>query len=114
MTDTKPTKAMDLPRYHVWLADDDGEHRYVGEVTIRNVDQLTAETQAKAVNVNMRTQPFHLTNLWLWAACVRLEETDLRFRPFTERLEWTKVGEDGEGEVPEVDPTTTDPGVSTG
>jgi hypothetical protein len=115
-TDTPPpAKALDLPRYHVWLAEEDQDHRYVGVVTVRNVDQLTAEKQAKPLRIDVQTEGFHLTNLWIWAACIRLEETTLKFKPFTEALEWSKVKDDEDQEAEEgVDPTTTGQGVSTG
>ena len=111
MTTTEPP-APDLqrPAYHVWLTPDDGDldedPPYVGVVTIRNVDQLTAETQAKALKVSIRDN-FHLTNLWIWAACVRTEVTKARFHEFTKRLEYRptdKTAKQSEG-APEPDPT---------
>lgn len=112
MTDTAPP-APDLqrPAYHVWLTPEDADDLeadppYVGVVTIRNVDQLTAETQAKALKVSNKDN-FHLTNLWIWAACVRTEITKARFHEFTKRLEYRptdKTTRAFKGE-PEPDPT---------
>lgn len=101
------------PRYNVWLApadDLDAPPEYVGEVEVRNVDQLTAETQAKALGIN-RDQLFHLTNLWIWAAMVRTGQTADKFHPFTRRVEYVPV--DDKGAEPAEDPTNGAPGPST-
>jgi hypothetical protein len=107
MTDTTaPPPTLSRPQYHVWMTPDltpdlDADPPYVGVVTIRNVDQLTAETQAKALNIKL-TDNFHLTNLWIWAAMVREEQTTARFHDFIKRMEYRPVDKD---QPAEPDPT---------
>lgn len=115
MTDTSPPR-LERPSYHVWLtpADDlEAEPAYHGVVTVLNVDQLTAETQAKGLGIK-RDQPFHLTNLWIWAAMVRTEATQDKFGPFTRRMEYRPVkDDDDQAEEAVADPTPGAPGPST-
>lgn len=107
MSDTTPAPKPPRLRFHVWLtpADDlDAEPVYQGEVEVRNVDQLVAENQARSVGIaNVKSSPFHLTNLWIHAACVRLGLTEDRFQTFTARLDYDAV-KPPKGE-PEPDPT---------
>lgn len=112
----KPTRL----QFHVFLYPDDTapedvdttDPDYAGTVTVTNQDQLLAETQAKGLGINLgEATKFHMTNLWIWAACVRRGLTDEKFKPFTKRLEYDPVKD--EEEDPE-DPTRTDPGASTG
>lgn len=102
MTTTDNTPALDRPAFHVWIGEDpDDDHPdYVGVVTVTNADQLTAETQAKGLGIrDPRSTPFHLTNLWLWAACVRRGLTEDRFQVFTNRLEYRPVEDQEEAEA---------------
>ncbi len=108
---TPPT--LERPSYHVWMASEPGgDPVYHGVVTILNADQLTAETQAKGLGIKPQEQPFHLTNLWIWAAMVRTNATTERFRPFTQLVEYRPVKDDDTEEV-ELDPTLPAPGPST-
>ena len=105
--------ALDRPRFHVWIGEDpeDEAPEYMGVVTVTNADQLTAETQARGLGLhNLRDTPFHLTNLWLWAAAVRRGLTTDKFKPFTARLEYRPVEDEGEDQA---DPTHGAPGPST-
>lgn len=111
---TAPT--LTRPRYHVWLAEDpEADPTYVGVVTVRNVDQLTAETQAKGLGIRIKEQPFHLTNLWLWAALVRTGQTTARFPELVKQMEYRPVEDDAaelEGEDDQ-DPTVGAQGPNT-
>lgn len=113
MTDTPPP----LPRlkFHVWLSPDDDPNAtpdYFGVVEVRNVDQLTAETQAKGLGINQKEDQFHLTNLWIWAAMVRTEDTRARFPQFVKLMEYRPVEKPKAGED-DPDPSTTDQVPST-
>lgn len=115
MTDTPPPP-LKRPRFHVYLTpaeDPEGDPEYVGMVTVTNQDQLTAESQAKGLGIRAKDEPFHLTNLWIWCAMVRRGDTSDKFRPFTKVMEYRPVDDEDEDEATP-DPTTTDPGVSTG
>ncbi len=112
------TPTVTRPRFHVWLypdgteqADyDDTDPVYLTEVRVTNQDQLLAETQAKGLAVDTK-QAFHLTNLWIWAACVRRGLTQEKFKPFSARLEYEPVkGQEDEDE----DPTSTAGGANSG
>lgn len=113
MTDDTPRRPPRL-QFHVWITphdDLDGEPVYQGIVEVRNQDQLVAENQARSAGVpNVKAAPFHLTNLWIWAACVRLGLTEDKFQVFTHRLDYDAV-KDAQGD-PEPDPTREDQGVS--
>lgn len=111
---TPPT--LDRPRFHVWMTPEGQdpnatEPEYVGEVTILNQDQLTAETQGRANGVpDAKAAPFHLTNLWIWAAMVRLDLTRDKFPVFVRRMEYRPVEADTapeDLEADDLDPTTT-------
>jgi len=115
MTTTPPPTPplLSRPTFHVWLVADDQDPdttdpAYVGLVAVTNQDQLVAELQARKVGVpNVRETPFHLTNLWLWAACVRRGLTSARFQEFARRMEYqpTKDGDQAAQEEAEaVDP----------
>lgn len=81
--------------YHAWLApeghegdplelpEDQLEYHYV---LIGNGDQLRAELEANQLRLKARENPMHLTNLWLWAALVRMGVVDLKFQAFKARL----------------------------
>lgn len=99
-------------RFHVWITPHDGDDTpaYQGEVEVRNQDQLVAENAARSLNIpRVKDSPFHLTNLWIWAACVRLGLTEDKFHVFTHRLDYDAVkdapDQDGEEDQEEVDPT---------
>ncbi len=106
---TNPTPpTLNLPRYHVWMLDPEGsaDPRYVGIITVRNVDQLTAESQAKALSIRPKEQPWHLTNLWIWAAMVREGHTSERFHALVKMMEWQPIKDSElEEEVDDEDPT---------
>lgn len=113
-----PPKAT-RPRFHVFLYPegleedqvDTTEPEYLAEVTITNRDQLLAETQAKGLGIR-KEEPFHLTNLWIWAACVRRKLTADKFKPFSNRLEYAPV--QGQEEEDPEDPTSTGQDLNTG
>ena len=108
MSTTPAPPTLTLPRYHVWVAPEpDADPAYVGVVTVRNVDQLTAETQSKALGIRIKEQPFHLTNLWLWAALVRTGQTSEKFHALVKVMEYRPINDDApelEG-VDDEDPT---------
>lgn len=109
MTENPAPPALNRPEYHVWMTPDtddlDAEPEYVGVIVIRNVDQLTAETQAKGLRISLRDN-FHLTNLWIWSAMVRLELTADKFHPFTKRMEYRPTDKTAkEAKAAEPDPT---------
>lgn len=114
------TPKLDRPRFHVYLVPDGADPdtadpEYVAAVTITNRDQLVAENQSRANGVDARNQPFHVTNLWIWAACVRLGLTADKFQPFTRRLEYAPIKPDAmdpAGDEP--DPTLPDPDHNSG
>jgi hypothetical protein len=95
--------------FHVWIAPELGaEPEYVGEIPILNQDQLRAELEGPRHGLtNLREQPFHLTNLWIWAACVRLKLTELRFQDFKMVMEYDKEDDQpGADAADEPDPTS--------
>jgi hypothetical protein len=63
-----------------------------------------AENAARSLGItNVKASPFHLTNLWIWAACVRLGITEDKFPVFTPRLDYDAVK--GDPVEDEEDPT---------
>jgi hypothetical protein len=116
MTDSPKPKRL---RFHVWLTPHEdgptgpGEPVYQGVVDVRNVDQLRAENAARSVGVTrIKDQPFHLTNLWIWQACIRLGLTDDRFDVFTSRLDYDPIKADQEDD--DQDPTRPHQGPNSG
>ena len=118
-----PPKAT-RPRFHVFLYPEDlaedqvdtTEPDYLATVTITNRDQLLAENQAKGLGIKVGEEGngFHVSNLWIWAACVRRELTRDKFKVFSNRLEYAPV-EKGKGEGEETeDPTSTGQDHNTG
>lgn len=114
-TDPTPPR-LTLPRYHVWLATEPAaDPAYVGVVTVRNIDQLTAETQSKGLGIRLKEQPFHLTNLWLWAALTRQGLTTDRFHALVQHMEYRPVDDtELEGGEDDEDPTDGAETLNTG
>lgn len=93
-TDLDAPPDLDRPAYHVWIGEgpEDEAPTYVGLVTVTNADQLTAETQSRALGLHdMKAQPLHFTALWIWAACVRRGITTSKFRPFCQVMDYRPV-----------------------
>lgn len=104
MPNTPPPPTLDRPTFHVWYGSDpsDPEPEYRGVVAITNADQLTAEVQGRSKGLtDMKSQPMRVTNLWLWAAMVRMGWTEDRFDVFTNRVEYRPVKDTEEAPDPE-------------
>lgn len=81
------------------LADDELEYHHV---LISNGDQLRAELEAGKLRIKQQDNPMHLTNLWLWAALVRMKVVDVPFQAFKQRL--VSYDPDKERDQPHTDP----------
>lgn len=98
--------------FHVWLTPAD----YTGEdpgmldeselvyhhVAITNGDQLRAELEAGKLKLDQRSNPMHLTTLWLWAALVRMDAVDVKFQEFKHRC--VSYDPDRDRDQPHTDP----------
>lgn len=107
-----PKVSLKRPEFHVWLTpadtpDADIEDHYLGVIQVTNQDQLVGEVQARPNGITKPgDQPFAMTNLWLWAALVRLGHTAEKYQAVSQRLEYRPLdkSEKEAGEA-EADPT---------